>query len=119
MSTIERICGEIMKLAPSETEQLVRWMATHVPRATELSPERPQALSGVTSTPGICGGEPRIVNTRIPVWTLEQMRRQGLSESEILRCYPTLRAADLVHAWAYVDQHGLEIDEQIRLNEAS
>jgi hypothetical protein len=32
---------------------------------------------------------------------------------------PTLRAADVVHAWAYVDAHRSEIDEAIRTNEAA
>jgi hypothetical protein len=30
-----------------------------------------------------------------------------------------LRAADLVHAWAYADVHPQEIDEAIRRNEAA
>ena len=34
------------------------------------------SFPGVESTPGVCGGEPCIVRTRIPVWVLEQMRRQ-------------------------------------------
>jgi hypothetical protein len=36
---------------------------------------------GIDSTPDVCGGEPRITNRRIPVWTLEQARRLGTSES--------------------------------------
>jgi len=71
----------------------------------------------VESTPDVCGGEPRIVRTRIPVWVLERMRQLGLSEADILRSYPTLRAADLVAAWDYVDLHKEEIGQQIRNNE--
>jgi hypothetical protein len=37
-------------------------------------------------------GEPCIVRTRVPVWVLEQARRLGTSEAELLRGYPTLRA---------------------------
>jgi uncharacterized protein (DUF433 family) len=73
--------------------------------------------SGIESTPGVCGGDPRIAGTRIPVWTLEQYRRLGLSEAQILGAYPGLRAADLVNAWAYVASHPEEIDRQIRENE--
>jgi uncharacterized protein (DUF433 family) len=73
--------------------------------------------SGIESTPGICGGEPRIAGTRIPVWTLEQARRLGASEADLLRDYPGLRAADLVNAWTYVATHGEEIEAQIRDNE--
>jgi uncharacterized protein (DUF433 family) len=73
--------------------------------------------SGIEATPGVCGGEPRIAGTRIPVWTLEQARRLGASEADLLRDYPGLRAADLVNAWAYVAAHGEEIERQIRENE--
>jgi uncharacterized protein (DUF433 family) len=73
--------------------------------------------SGIEATPGVCGGDPRIAGTRIPVWTLEQYRRLGLSEAQILGAFPGLRAADLVNAWAYVAGHPGEIDRQIRENE--
>lgn len=73
--------------------------------------------SGIESIPGVCGGDPCVANTRIPVWLLEQLRRIGMTESEILANYPTLRAVDLVNAWAYVDEHSEEIERQIRENE--
>jgi uncharacterized protein (DUF433 family) len=60
-----------------------------------------------------------IVRTRIAVWVLENYRRLGWSEAKILASYPTLRAADLVHAWAYVDAHREEVEEAIRQNEAA
>ncbi len=75
------------------------------------------AFPGIQSTPGVCGGAARIVRTRIPVWVLEQARRLGMSESDLLRAYPTLRAEDLANAWAYVRSHREEIDEDIRQNE--
>jgi len=75
------------------------------------------AFPGVESTPGVCGGEPCIVRTRIPVWVLEQMRRQGVSEADLLRSYPSLRAEDLANAWSYVRIHCDEIERQIRENE--
>ena len=75
------------------------------------------AFPGIECRPGVCGGEPCIVRTRIPVWVLEQARRLGTSEAELLRSYPTLRAEDLVQAWAYVRAHRLEIEQQIRDNE--
>ena len=75
------------------------------------------AVPGIESLPGVCGGEPCIVRTRIPVWVLEQARRLGTSESDLLRSFPTLRAADLVNAWSYVRANLDEIDRQIRENE--
>ena len=53
------------------------------------------AVPGIESTPGVCGGEPRIVRTRITVWVLEQARRLGTGEAELLQAYPALRAEDL------------------------
>ena len=77
------------------------------------------AFPGIESRVGVCGGEPCITRTRIPVWVLEQARRLGISESDILRSYPTLRAEDLAHAWAFVRSHRAEIEAQIAENEAA
>jgi uncharacterized protein (DUF433 family) len=77
------------------------------------------AFPGIESSPDVCGGEPRIVRTRIPVWLLEQARRLGTTEADLLRIYPTLRAEDLVNAWAYVALNKDEIDRQIQENEAA
>ncbi len=77
------------------------------------------AFPGIESIPGVSGGEPCIVRTRIPVWLLEQARRLRASEADLLRCYPTLRAEDLVNAWAYARSHRDEIDHQIEENEAA
>jgi len=73
---------------------------------------------GIESRPGVAGGDPCIVRTRIPVWLLEQARRLGTSEADLLRAYPTLRAEDLANAWAYVSGHREEIDRQIAENES-
>jgi len=75
------------------------------------------AFSGIESNPGVCGGEPCIVRTRIPVWLLVQAGSLGVSESELLRCYPTLRAEDLSNAWAYFRCLREEIGRQISENE--
>ena len=75
------------------------------------------AVPGIESTPGVCGGEPRIVRTRITVWILEQARRMSTGEAELLQAYPALRAEDLANAWAYVRSHRQEIEEQISANE--
>ncbi len=75
------------------------------------------AFPGIESRPNVCGGEPCIVRTRIPVWVLEQARRLGVREGILLQSYPTLRAEDLVQAWAYVRTHRAEIDNEILANE--
>ncbi len=75
------------------------------------------SVPGIESTPDVCGGEPCIVRTRIPIWILVQSKRLGMSEADILRGYPTLRAEDLTNAWAYERLYREEIDRQIADNE--
>lgn len=76
-------------------------------------------MTGIEKTPNVCGGAACITSTRIPVWVLEGYRRLGWTEEKLLAGYPTLRPADLIHAWAYVDANRSEIDEAIRQNEAA
>lgn len=76
------------------------------------------ALPGIESRAGVAGGDPCIVRTRIPVWLLEQARRLGTSEADLLKAYPTLRTEDLANAWAYVSGHIEEIERQIAENES-
>jgi uncharacterized protein (DUF433 family) len=78
-----------------------------------------QVFPGIESIPGVQGGDPCIVRTRIPVWVLEQARRLGVTEAELLLDYPSLRAEDLVNAWAYVRAHRDEIDRQIEEQESA
>ena len=77
-----------------------------------------EAFPGVETRPGVSGGEPCIVRTRIPVWLLEQARRLGTSEADLLKAYPTLRAQDLANAWIYVQSNREEIEQQIAVNES-
>ena len=76
------------------------------------------AFPGIDAIDDVCGGEPVIVRTRIPIWLLEHARR-GATEADLLRSYPTLRAEDLANAWAYVRSHQDQIAAQIRDHEAA
>jgi uncharacterized protein (DUF433 family) len=78
-----------------------------------------EALSRIETSPEVCGGEPCVSGTRIPVWLLVRARHLGTSEAELLRAYPSLRAEDLTDAWAYHRDHPEEIERQIRDNEAA
>ena len=77
------------------------------------------AFSGIESHIDICGGESCIAGTRIPIWVLEQARKLGASEAEILRSYPSLKAIDLVNAWTYISSHYNEVEQQIEENEVA
>src|SRR5437667_12737701 len=96
-------------MSPGEKAQLLQWVVR----------DMGDPFPGIDSTPGVCGGEPCIVRTRIPVWALEQSRRLGMTEDELLRAYPALRAEDLVSAWAYARSHRAEIDAAIQANESA
>ena len=102
----ERLLSEMTR---AEKSQVLQWVVQDLG----------DSFPGVESSPDVCGGEPRIVRTRIPVWLLVQARRLGTSEAELLRAYPTLRAEDLANAWAYYRAHRDEIGQQIQENEAA
>ena len=71
----------------AEKAQLLQWLVRDLG----------DAFPGIESQPGVVGGNPCIVRTRIPVWLLEQARHLGTSEAELLRAYPALRAEDLAN----------------------
>lgn len=67
----------------------------------------------IQKTPGVCGDNARIRDTRIAVWTLVSFRQQGASDEELLRNYPALTLGDLEAAWSYYQEHPQEIDQVI------
>jgi len=107
MSELEEIEKVIARLSRAERATLLAHLAQDVAGA----------FPGIESTPDICGGEARLVRTRIPVWLLVRARELGSSEADLLRAYPSLRADDLTHAWRYARLHPEEIRDAIRRNE--
>ncbi len=74
-------------------------------------------LVPIQKTPGVCGGEACIRDTRHTVAGLVQWRNEGLSDSQILHHLPSLDASDLAAAWEYYAQNQAEIDRAIREDE--
>ncbi len=109
MTTLLELEQQISALSPAEKAQILQWVARDLG----------DAFPGIESNPNISGGEACIVRTRIPVWVLVQSRRLGISEADLLRSYPTLRAEDLANAWAYARLHRDEIEQQILDNETA
>ncbi len=109
MSAIQEVEKLLSQMSRAEKAQLLQLVVR------DLGDEFP----GIESSPDVCGGEPCIISTRIPVWVLEQARRLGTSEADLLRTYPSLRAQDLANAWSYVRSHKEEIEQQIQENEAA
>jgi uncharacterized protein (DUF433 family) len=112
MATVDEIRDQILKLNPEQAAQLTDWLILEAPLNREVA-------LGIEVDPRVCVGEPRIARTRIPVWTLEQCRRLGMTASQILENYPTLKAENLQHAWDYVAEHRAEIEHQILDNESA
>jgi uncharacterized protein (DUF433 family) len=107
MNTLQEVEKLLSTMTPAEKAQLLQWVARDLG----------DAFPGIESNPGVSGGEPCIVRTRIPVWVLVRARQLGTSEADLLRAYPPLRAEDLTNAWAYARSHRDEIEQQIRENE--
>lgn len=84
--------------------------------------EAPEAESAaeprIVSTPGTCGGKPRIAGTRIKVQHVAiWYERMGLSPDEIVSTWPHLTLADVHAALAYYYTHRAQIDTDIREGE--
>ena len=109
MDAMRQIEKLLTTLTRGEKAQLLQWVARDLG----------ESFPGIEVNPDVCGGEPCIVRTRIPVWLLVQAKRLGASEAELLRSYPSLRAEDLANAWAYARAHKDDIEEQIRANESA
>ena len=109
-----------MSTAVLETEQLLSRL-TRAEKAQILQwivQDLGDAFPGIERTGGVMGGEACLVRTRISVWVLEQARRVGTSDADLLRAYPSLNATDLANAWAYVHSHPTEIEQAIAENDA-
>ncbi|NKB71016.1 MAG: DUF433 domain-containing protein [Candidatus Latescibacteria bacterium] len=109
MSILEETEKLLATMTPGEKAQLLQ----------KVVHELGDAFPGIDSTPGVSGGEPCIVRSRIPVWVLVQARQLGTNEADLLHAYPTLRAEDLANAWAYHRSHRAEIERQIAANESA
>jgi len=109
MEMLQKVEALISSMTQAEKAQVLLWIARDLGGA----------FSGIDSDPAIAGGEPCIVRTRIPVWLLVQARKLGATEAGLLESYPSLRAEDLVNAWAYYRLHRDEIEKQITENEAA
>jgi uncharacterized protein (DUF433 family) len=103
---LEETQSLLSRMSRAEKARVLQWVVADLG----------DAFPGIESEPEVCGGEPCIIRTRIPVWLLVQARASGLSEADILRSYPTLHAEDLAEAWSYYRSHREEIDRQITEN---
>jgi uncharacterized protein (DUF433 family) len=105
--TLKELQAQLLSLTPSEKAEAIQILTR------SLSSN----WRGITKTPGVCGGDPCIEGTRIPVWVLVKARSLEISEMDLLKDYPIISATDLANAWVYADAHSDEIATTIRENE--
>lgn len=70
---------------------------------------QPTTHDRIRKTPGVCGGDACVRETRIPVWLLHRFRTLGRTDAQLLEDYPTLTADDLRAAWDYARDNPGEI----------
>jgi uncharacterized protein (DUF433 family) len=72
----------------------------------------------IVSTPGTCGGKPRIEGHRITVKHIVlDHQREGMSPDEIVSAYPGLTLSDIYAALAYYHDHRADIDADIKADD--
>lgn len=105
-TAIEEARQVVTKLSAEERRSLVEWLA-HEP--AEVAP-------GIYRTPRVCGGDACIRGLRLPVWQLEEGRRNGATDSQLLQSHPALTPEDLANAWAYAAANRDEVERLIQEN---
>ncbi len=66
---------------------------------------------------GVCGGQPIIRGTRIPVWAIVGYSKcLGYSAEEIVAQLPSLTLAQVYDALSFYYDHQEEIDRELELN---
>ena len=79
-----------------------------------MSTKRTVTKSWIQQSPGVCGGEPCVRNTRHTVSGLVEWKKQAVTDARILEHHPDLTPADLEAAWEYYAKHRDEIDRAIK-----
>ena len=108
MSLIDQAQNLLAQLSPTDKARLLVWLAYDLT----------DAFPGIERQPEVCGGQPCIAGTRIPVWVLVSARHQGLSDADLLQAYPALSAEQLSQAWAYARAHPADLEAAIAAEEA-
>ncbi len=78
VTTLKETEIAITGLSSAEKKQLLKWLERDIENE----------FAGIEKNISIMGGSACIRNTRIPVWLLEQARKQGVSEADLLHNYP-------------------------------
>jgi len=91
---------------------------TYHPMKPHETPRTPRT-EHIVSTPGVCGGKPRIADSRIRVHDIVVWHEAwGLSPEEIVTDFPQLTLAQVHAALAYYHDHRDEIRQHMKDAEA-
>jgi uncharacterized protein (DUF433 family) len=71
----------------------------------------------ITSKKGVCGGRSIVRGTRIPVWSLIQWYKQGMTIEDVMREFPHLKPAQVHDAFSYYYDNRKEIEKDMAENE--
>ena len=72
----------------------------------------------IVSTPGTCGGRPRIAGTRISIAQIAVWHKQAMSAEEILEEIPYLTLAQVYAAFSYYHANRDEIETDLAVEAA-
>lgn len=120
---MEELVQDLKSLTEAEQQEVatyiefLKFRAQRIPLSLDQGNAANQDWPGIEKALDASGGEAYVACTHIPVWTLESYRRSGWTEAQLLATFPTLRAVDLVNAWAYVAAYRAEIEEALRAQE--
>lgn len=101
------------QLPEAERAELTGFAEFLLARLEDARPARASTRNLVRHTQGVVGGDACVRDTRIPVWTLVQLKKLGRSEAQLLTDFPGLTQADLDAVWAYYREHTDEIEKAI------
>jgi uncharacterized protein (DUF433 family) len=91
-------------------------MATSTSATAESAP--PFLAEFIVKTPGTCGGQPRIVGTRIKVkHVYSWVEKSGMTPAQVVADYPHLTLAQVHAALAYYWSHPEEIQADLASEE--
>jgi uncharacterized protein (DUF433 family) len=83
------------------------------PAAPDIATEHPH----IVRTEGIVGGRPRIRGSRLAVWLIAALWKEGGSVEELAQSYGHVPKAAVFDAISYYLDHQQEIDQEIEENQ--
>jgi uncharacterized protein (DUF433 family) len=104
------ICEQLPEAERAEVADFARFLLSK--RDANASPGAP-GQKIIRHTAGVIGGDARVRNTRIPVWTLVELKKQGRTEAQLLEDFPGLTQSDLDAVWDYYRENTAEIEDAI------